>query len=76
MQGNTWSADIQDLIYMKPQPLLPLVLALVLFRQCPTDFKILQWKCPLQNENGLALSKIKFQASNFLNPPGSYLDAS
>ena len=29
------------------------------------DFKIFQWKCPLQNENGLALStclKMKFLA--------------
>ena len=25
------------------------------------DFKIFQWKCPSQNENGLALSKMKFQ---------------
>ena len=28
----------------------------------PIDFKIFEWKCPFQNENGLALSKRKFQA--------------
>ena len=28
----------------------------------PIDFKICQWKCPLQNDNGLALSRMKFQA--------------
>ena len=28
----------------------------------PIDFKVFQWKCLLQNENGLALSKIKFHA--------------
>jgi hypothetical protein len=32
----------------------------------PIDFKIFQWKCPFQNENGLALSKMKFQACNFM----------
>ena len=32
----------------------------------PIDFKIFQWKCPLQNENGVALStcsKMKFKSS-------------
>ena len=27
---------------------------------CPIDSKVFQWKCPLQNENGLAFSKMKF----------------
>ncbi len=27
-----------------------------------SPYKIFHWKCPLQNENGLALSKMKFQA--------------
>ena len=28
----------------------------------PIDFKIFQWKCPLENENGHALLNMKFQA--------------
>ena len=40
----------------------PLVLALVPLQQFTLDFKIFQWKCPLQNKNGLALSNLKFQA--------------
>ena len=28
----------------------------------PIDFTIFQWKRPFENENGLALSKMKFQA--------------
>ena len=38
--------------------------------KAPIDFKIFQWKCTLQNENGLALSKMKFQTCGvrgFLN---------
>ena len=40
-----------------------LVLALVPLQKFPihVDFKIFQWKCPFQNENGIALSMIKFQ---------------
>ena len=40
---------------------MALVLALVSLQKFPIDFKI-QWKCPLQNKNGLAHSKMKFQA--------------
>ena len=40
----------------------PEVLALAPLQKFPIDFKIFQWKCPLQNENGFALSKMKFQA--------------
>ena len=39
-----------------------LVLALVPLQKFPFAFKIIQWKCPLQNENGLALLKIKLKA--------------
>ena len=28
-------------------------------QKVPIDLKIFQWKCPLQNENGLARSKMK-----------------
>ncbi len=38
-----------------------LVLVLMLLQKFHIDF---QWKCPLQNKNGLALSKMKFQASS------------
>ena len=47
----------------KPWPSLPrLVKALVSLQKFPIEFRICQWKCPVQNENGLALSKMKFQA--------------
>ena len=39
-----------------------LVLALVPLRKFPTHLKIFQWKYHLQDENGLALSRMKFQA--------------
>ena len=42
--------------------LLPLVLALAPIQNVPIVFKIFQWKCPLQNENGCALSKLKCEA--------------
>ena len=45
-------------------PPLPLVLALVPLQKFPIAFKIFQWKCPLQNENSIALSKRKLQACN------------
>ena len=38
------------------------VLALVPFQQFPIDFMIFKYKCPVQNQNGLALSEIKFLA--------------
>ena len=40
----------------------PLFLTLVPLQKHPIDWKIFQWKCSLQNENGLALSKMKLQA--------------
>ena len=44
-------------------------MALVLLQKFPIDCNIFQWKCPLQNENGLALSKIQFHAwKNGVNP--------
>ena len=39
------------------------------FQQFPIDFKIFQWKCPLVNKSGIALStclKMKIQAKNLL----------
>ena len=39
------------------------------FKSFPLTSKIFQWKCPLQNENGLALltcSKMKFQACTWM----------
>ena len=63
----------------KPGPHLPLVTeALASFapglgrgalKEFPIDFKIFQWKCPLQKESGLALStssEVKFQACNWV----------
>ena len=51
----------QAWIYTRtPWPLLPLVLASVPLQKFHIDFKISQWKCPFQNKNGLALSKMKF----------------
>ena len=47
-------------LYMK----LGLEVALVPLEKFPNAFPIFQWKCPLQNQNGLALSKKKFRASN------------
>ncbi len=51
-----------------PRALASLVLASLVLALVPPskvshniDFKIFQWKCPLQNENGLALSKMKFK---------------
>ena len=38
-------------------PPLLLVLALVPLQKFAIDFKVFQWKCPLQNKNGLALLK-------------------
>ena len=38
-----------------------LVLAFVPLQKFPTDLKILPWKCPLQNENGLVLFKTKLR---------------
>ena len=42
---------------------ITLVLALEPLQKFPLTFNlyVFQWKCPLQNENGLALSKTKFQ---------------
>ena len=40
-------------------------LGLRALQKFPIDFQIFQWKCPVQNDNGLALStyqKMKFQA--------------
>ena len=37
-------------------------LGLSALSKIPIDFKIFQWTCPFQNENGLALPKMKFQA--------------
>ncbi len=48
--------------YTEAMAFVALVLALVPLQKSPIDFKIFQWKYPLQNENGLALSKMKFQA--------------
>ena len=45
-----------------PLLLACLVMALVPLQKWLIHFQSLQWKCPLQNESGLALSKIKFQA--------------
>ena len=39
-----------------------LVLALMPLQKFPIGFTIFQWKCPLQNENGLAFSKMKLHA--------------
>ena len=39
-----------------------LVLTVVPIHNFSFDLKIFKWKCPLQNENGLALSKMNFQA--------------
>ncbi len=49
-------------ITRRPWPWLPLVMALVPPQKFPIDLRVFKWKCPLQNENGLALSKMKFQA--------------
>ncbi len=43
------------------------VLVLVPLQKFPIDFKISKWKCPLQNEDGLALSKMKFQDLDFVS---------
>ena len=46
----------------RPWPPLPMLLALVPLQRFQIDFHRFQWKCVLQNENGLALSKMKFQS--------------
>ena len=55
-------AHIRPGITAMKWPPLPLVLALLPLEKFPIDFKIFQWKCPLQIENDLALLKIEFQA--------------
>ena len=35
-------------------------------RSIPGPNFVFQWKCPLQNENGLALSKMKFKAIHLI----------
>ena len=40
---------------------MPLVFVLVPLKKFPIDFKIIQWKFPLKNLYGFALSKMKFQ---------------
>ena len=57
-------------ITRRPWPLLPPVLALVPLQKFLIDFKIFKWKCPLQHENGPALSNMKFQACLIQNIGG------
>ena len=42
--------------FFKPTGHRVLVLALVTFNSFPLTLRFLLWKCPLQNENGLAIS--------------------
>ena len=51
--------DCADLEFHRGHGLCCLDLGLGLF---PIDFRISRLKCPLKNEKGLALSKMKFQA--------------
>ena len=44
-----------------------LVLALVPLQRFQIDLKIFQFKCPLQNENAISLSKMKFQVWDMLD---------
>ena len=47
---------------MKAMTFVALLLALVPLQSFPTGYNIFQWKCLLQNENGLALKRIKLLA--------------
>ncbi len=60
-------SKLQAWIYTEATEAMTLAFVVVALRHLPKfpiDFKIFQWKCPSQNENGPALSKIKLQALN------------